>query len=258
MSLVPIEQQKTSRKQILAIYNEPQIIKFNNGFVIDTSATKSRHGDPLRLGVIERPPPPPDTFVYDKEHERKNGTASLLSDKDYDSLTYYTIEDVRYIVANDMSKETTVIDPELIVKIDQRIDYRIFISDGNVYTRDELFATYALQELGQLPEELFAQQLIGVFKDPHGYSYIAKDEDDESLEFVSVRDLMTLREMRKKNPDYEPRRPDQVIFTKVYIAKEAWMDYLQIEELNRAQIRLARNRIRRGERANVLIEALTL
>lgn len=267
--IVPVSTNVTSLMSYADIYGgEGKIIQYG-GFTINTKDIKVRKGDPLGLGIVSRPPPPPDNYRWSREEEREKGTASLLSAAEFEHLDYLTIDDVRKIVRGNLTKESSTIDPELIVKLDQRITYKIFLVEGDVYTREELFEVHAFQELEQKPEDFFSQQLVGMFeeksvKKPFGKfedvpqrSFIAKDEDDETLEFVKLCDLLTLESKRKKDPDYEPPKPDKVFFTKVYVAKAEFADFINIERMYRTQIRMARKKAEQGNTNVPLLGALT-
>jgi len=226
--------------------------------------TPTRKGDPLGLGIVNRPAAPEDAEKYDESVERLCGTMSIMTVeqlKERDELIkdkgFVNIKELRKIIVANTSKESLVPDPEVMVNIDSIINYKVFIVDNTVYTREEMFDNYAFLELDAIPEDFFARQLIGVFEDTDvdGKTvkvFIAKDEDDESLEFVKIEDLLRneriktineqLREEGKPEfPLIEPRIPSRVVKTKIFIAKETFKEFLQCQSLIKTMLRVKKS-----------------
>ena len=220
---------------------------------------KQRAGDPLGMGLTaaDRPPAPLDPDIYDPEVEKKSYARSLLSheaemgvDKLNRTKGYMTIEQVRDLLVTNTVKgsvEACGIDPEVMVQIDSRINYKIFIAGDNVYTREELYDNFSFHELNVQPEGFFTAQEIGVFaprESGNPYQYIARDADDDTLVMTLVDDMLEL-EMRK-NPR-PARAPVRIVKTKIYIGKEQWDDFMSIQRTIRAVTRVTQARAAHGK-----------
>jgi len=220
---------------------------------------KQRVGDPLGMGLVaaDRPPAPQDPDIYDPEVEKRSYARSLLShdaEMDVDKLNrtkgYMTISQVRDLLATNTvngSVEAGGIDPEFMVQIDSRTNYKIFIAGDNVYTREELYDNFSFHELNVQPEGFFTAQEIGVFaprKAGDPYQYMARDADDETLVMTLVEDMLEL-EIRK-NP--RPARAlVRIVKTKIYIGKEQWDDFMSIQRTIRAVTRVTQARAAHGQ-----------
>ena len=145
------------------------------------------------------------------------------------------IAGVRALIAQNSVKETQnargdncILDPELLMLLDVRIDYPVFVAGDNAFAREDIYAHYALDAFGQTPESLFAQQEIGVFPAKSSAldaatqrEYVARDVGDPE-EFVMVEDLVG----RATRPGYgEARAPLRVVKTKVFLGKDRWEDF---------------------------------
>jgi len=212
-----------------------------------------RKGDPLQLG-IRRKSPPPDPEKYDDDIQKNHFSTSLLTpeeikerDEELKKSGYISIETVRELFKSNLSKESSTPDAEFMIQIDSRIDYKIFIVDNTIYTREELFENYAFSELGQEPEDFFSRQLIGVFDN----EFITKDEDDESMEFIKISDMFKMRRYeqftRLKKDTYPdgspvveiiPEKPKKIVPTKIYIGKSSWDDFLVIQTQFKTMIKM--------------------
>ena len=217
-----------------------------------------RANDPLALGV-PRAPPPPDPEPFDEAREEREFARSLLSEVERAQLReelraegFMPIDAVRTLIGQNSAKasrhaegEACLLDPEVIILVDTRIDYKIFATSDNVYTRKELYAAYPFQEFGVPPEAIFAQQEIGVFPakkyalDATELEYVARDVGDETVDFVMLEDLVG-RAARPTHAD--GRRPLKVVKTKVYLGKERWDDFCQLHRMMRSIIRVGQVR----------------
>jgi hypothetical protein len=210
--------------------------------------TPQRVGDPLGLGVRRRPPAPADPDRYDVEAENRIGARALLSaedraraDADIKEGGYWPIETVRTFVSENSAPGALRrggIEPELMIVIDSHINYKIFIADDNIYTREELYATYAFHELEIQPEAVFTAQEIGVFppaKYAEGLEYAVRDVGDERTEFATIEDLVGAATRKNYVKQREVLR---IVSTKIYAGKDIWRDFLQAQTLFRSMIRL--------------------
>jgi hypothetical protein len=214
-----------------------------------------RPGDPLGLGIdpANRPPAPPDPDTYDRARENAEFARSILSEDarraaDEDTAKgFMSIAEVRAIVSeNTIKGETISLDPDIMMLLDARINYKIFVASDNVYTREELYAAFPFHELNVQPEAIFAQQEIGVFParkyalKEDELEYIARDVGDASVEFVMIEDLVgqVAREGYKSK-----RAPLKIAKTKIYIGKEQWDDFSTMQRVLRGLVRVTHAQI---------------
>lgn len=196
----------------------------------------------LTLWGAPRPPAPADPFIYDPETDKKEYCRSLLSANDAKAVDeelkkggFMTIAQVREIVKTNTIKEsmdargeTYAIDPEIMIVIDSRVNYKVFITGDNVYTREELYSHMPFFDLQTDPEDVFVQQEIGVFParkyamESDEFEYVARDVGDETVEFVMIEDMVG----KVARKDYKPKRaPAKIVKTKIYLGKEKWDDF---------------------------------
>ena len=211
--------------------------------------TTRRRNDPLGLG-LERPAPLPDT-TYDKSNEDVEGGRSLLSAQERIALdselggTFMTPKEVRAVINENCTRsqlEEGGLDPDFILLIDTRINYKLFIAGDNVYTREELFANFPFQEFAIQPESIFCMQEVGVFearvqatgKTPLPLEYSVRDAGDERIDFSPAEDLV-----RAACGGPPPRTPTRIVKTKIYVGREPWSDFLLQMRFYRGAIRLA-------------------
>ena len=212
--------------------------------------TTRRRNDPLGLG-LERPAPLPDT-TYDKSNEDVEGGRSLLSAQERIALdselggTFMTPKEVRAVINENCTRsqlEEGGLDPDFILLIDTRINYKLFIAGDNVYTREELFANFPFQEFAIQPESIFCMQEVGVFearvqatgKTPLPLEYSVRDAGDERIDFSPAEDLV-----RAACGGPPPRTPTRIVKTKIYVGREPWSDFLLQMRFYRGAIRLAK------------------
>lgn len=164
--------------------------------------------------------------------EAKAGTANPPRDEKFKALT---IEEVRELIRRntvqetmDARGETYIPDPDIMAMIDSRIDYPIFICDGNtVYTRGELLAHYPFEACKIEPESRFKQQEIGAFpakKTAMGkqFEFAARDVPEKEEEFVMLEDIVG----RATRANYTDKRlAHTIVRTKIFIGREAWENF---------------------------------
>jgi hypothetical protein len=172
---------------------------------------------------------------------------------------FLTIEDVRGLVRDNSPKESMeargevyALEPELLILIDTRTNYKIFIAGDNVYTREELFDHYPFERFKVLPEEIFSQQEIGVFPakkhamNPDEFEYVARDAGDKTVEFVMVEDMVG----QATRPKYQAQRaPVRVVKTKIYIGREAWDNFSLLYRFGKAVGKIVHAQIEGGREA---------
>jgi hypothetical protein len=220
-----------------------------------------RNKDPLGLG-IERPPAPPDPDQHNLEKENKEYCRSLLDEEERAQLDeelkgdkYLTIEEVREMISDQCPKPLegaanfTCMDAELMMLLDQRTNYKIFVAGDNVFTREELYEHYPFPEFGVQPEAMFSQQEIGVFPpkkyemDEKKLEYLARDVGDESVDFVMLEDMVG----QAARDNYKlQRKAVRIAKTKVYLAREEWDDFAHLQRVFRSSVRVAKAQIAYG------------
>ena len=189
-------------------------------------------------------------FKYEPQLEEREYCRALLSPAELSQLKieiaengFMSIDKVReYIRQNTIKEsqesrgESVMIDPEILMVIDMRTDYPIFIADDNVFTRDELLQKYPFEEFRKAPEEVFVQQEIGVLYSPtestggEPYELSTRDLGDGN-EFLRIRELVG----RATRTDYgEKRAPTRTAKTKIFIGKEGWADFIRIIQIVRS------------------------
>jgi len=210
----------------------------------------TRRGDPLQLGIYKAPKEYIDPDTYSEARETEAYALSLLTaegrkerDKFLDeNKGMLTIDQIRDVMKSSLARDNSVPDPELMILLDSRTDIKIFIVDNTVYTRQELMENYPFEELGQVPEDWFSQQQIGVFKVPNKkydatkdkledrfiIEYVAKDADDDSCDFILIQDLIKQQQHEKLGLPFSPTLPDRVVMTKVFVGKSSWEDLVLI------------------------------
>lgn len=131
----------------------------------------------------------------------------LLSEEDSNILLhdinengYYTPQKIiTYINNNHKNNDYTTIDVDLIISIDLYTDYKIFITENDVYTKDQVMEKFKLSSFGlNSPEILFNNQQIEV----SGSDYFVFDQE------------------------LNDKKPNKLLNTKIYIGKEKWKDFM--------------------------------
>ena len=182
-----------------------------------------------------RPAVLPDLTPYDRATDDALFVRSLLSEEERRQFgdTFMTIAQLRAFVDGNTTKEsmsTGGLDPDIIAMIDIKINYKIFIVDDHIYTREELYDIFPFHNFNVQPETIFVQQELGVFAtDGADHLYVARDVGDTSIEFIPVEDIGLPI----------PRRPLRIVKTKVYIGRESWKDFLILRRMFRGVSHIA-------------------
>jgi len=228
--------------------NDPsEVIEISAGVVVAEETSKETSNKSQALTVLSDGGHGDTLYAtsYDPAVEEAQYSRSLMSPKDLEALKadienhgFMTIEQVRDLIVQNTSKEsqdargeTYAIDPEMMMLVDTRTNFRIFIAGDNVYTREELFNHYPFEDFKTTPEEVFVQQEVGVFppkkytdstiKIGDEYEYVARDVGDEE-EFIMIEDLVG----RAARKNYKMKRaPIRVVKTKIFLAKDKWDDF---------------------------------
>ncbi len=177
---------------------------------------------------------------HDLDAEDASYARSLLTaeeraelDAEIEKSGYLDIDNVRLIIQQNTPDRGLVLglDPQLLLQLDARTNYRIFIADGDVYTRSELLESYPFVEFGATPESVFVRQEVGVFADGDGgYDFMSRDEG-ETAPFELVEDVV--RRAVHKRAQFKQREPVKVVKTKTFVAREGWDDFLKMSQFVR-------------------------
>ncbi len=145
----------------------------------------------------------------------KSELVSLLSDEDISVLNtdlntngYDPIEKIRSSILTNNHKYTdlTCIDVDLLIAIDLRIDYPIFITEDDVFIRDEIIDKFNFCDFGIEPEQIFNRQCIEVI------------DNDYTI----------------YDPEIRKSKSDRIYNTQIYIGKERWKDYIVMYRFRRS------------------------
>ncbi|MDE2100337.1 MAG: hypothetical protein KGL39_24005 [Patescibacteria group bacterium] len=184
-----------------------------------------------------------DSHVYSREVEDKEFARSTFTEEERRELNdtkFMTISEVRELVLQNTTKEngSTFLDPEIMRMIDARINYKIYIAEDNVYTRDEVYKHFPFVQFGVTPESIFDQQELGIFpprrhamnKDQFEYVAQSITEGSDDTAFVMVEDMVGAA----TRPGYQSQRsPVRRVKTKVYVGNQKWDDFILMTRIQR-------------------------
>ena len=134
----------------------------------------------------------------------------LLSDDDKKTLSehiatngYDSLKNLLDIIhKNSMIEDYTLLDVDILITFDLRTNYKIFITENEIMTRDMIIEKYKLSRFKLEPEQLFNHQKIKVCDT----DYIIFDEECEESGLLNNN--------------------TNLYNTKVYIGKEKWKDFM--------------------------------
>ena len=218
--------------------------------------------DPLGTGRA-RPPPPADPDAYDAAREEVEGGRSLLSAADLAELKrdvaahgLLDIAAVRSALAlgragsDDGDGDGATVDPEMLLAVDVRVGFKVFLAGGEAYTRDDLYDHFAFHELGVTPEDVFAAQLVDAFPPRNGAAdggaagyggcdLVARDADDDSVAPGRVDDLVAgVGHVASHVASHVA--PLRTARTKVYVGRSRWEDFVALSRVCRGAVHVAR------------------
>lgn len=137
----------------------------------------------------------------------------LISEDDSKELTSY-IAEKGYDSPSDLMKysenrynDYTLIDVDLVILFDLKTNYKVFITDGEIYNREQLIEKFNLVKFKFEPEQLFNHQKIEV----SGNDYFLYDDENNNKKV-----------------------PTKLYNTKIYIGKERWKDFILTFKLMRS------------------------
>jgi len=194
--------------------------------------------DSLGLGIKKTIP---KEKIYTNE-ENEEFTWQLLSEKEKEELKkedILPINIVRGVIVENCNKDAyDKIDSDLLITIDSRINYNIYIIEDNVYTYEELCTSYPFQEFNILPNSIFTRQIIVIF-------------DDNSIEVINDGDPIIstydLIKLATNENDHKIKKTKSITKSKVFIGGEKWKDFLQLRGFFRGMIQVSNLQIDNGQ-----------
>lgn len=207
----------------------------------------------------------PEYEGYDPEVEKKEYCRSLLTPEQLKEIDdhiaehgFLTVKQIRQLIEqNTVSKFTPdgvyALGADLVQEIDVRTKEPVFIlPDNTVMYKEDLYRQYPFAEMETTPERVFAQQELGVFPgrfDPAKKEYLVRDLGSKD-DLVLFEDFLG----RIARENYEDRRPlEKLVKTKVFLAKEAWEDFMAFSKHLRSLQRFVAPILKkRGENMSVL------
>jgi hypothetical protein len=197
--------------------------------------------DSLGLGVKKSIPK--EKIYTDEENEQF--TRQLLSEQEKSDLTIFPISTIRNIIIENNNRDTyDKIDPDLLITVDSRINYNIYIVEDNIYTYEELCTVFPFQEFNISPDSIFSRQIIIIFDD----NLVEVINDGDPI--ISTYDLVKLA--TAKGVTIEPsvediKRPIKIIKSKIFIGGEKWKDFLQLRGFFRGMVQVSNLQIDNGQ-----------
>jgi len=211
---------------------------------------------------------------YDAEEEERSYCRALLPKADLDTVKeevaeggYWTMTAIRtFLEHNSTSRRVSddgvfILDAEAVREIDVRTDKCVFIlPDNSVFSREELMEQYPFAEFGQEPEEIFAQQEVGVFPAHKSFmnqdqkDYLVRDYGDDEFEFLMLEDEVGRLTRGDKHVSYRPA--ERTVRTKVFLARDGWEDFQVAVKHVRSMKRLFGNLARKGGNEGQLLAML--
>lgn len=152
-----------------------------------------------------------------------------------DEPDWNNIEFIRMYVLHTMKNDESIesFDPDVFERINENVKFSIFIENGNVFNKEELLSKYGfLKRLGKNPEDVFARQQISYYEARNMKGELLTDAcehivHDEGKETLSVKDQLYIM----KNNKGKARKPTKIINTNIYIAREKWAHFLNLNGL---------------------------
>jgi hypothetical protein len=164
---------------------------------------------------------------------------SILTDDDYLTVKnaykkyggHQEIGPIRALIRQSSMKtdsDVIYIDPSLYVLVNAYINYPIFITKNNIYSKEEICKEYPFAELGTSPENVFDQQEIGKFTVDKSVDYLFRDASDEPFYYYKDDYNFSTNNRYKRTI-----KPDKVIKSFIYKAGERFEDFTLMKKFVR-------------------------
>ena len=199
------------------------------------------------------------------DEENEQFTRQLFSEKEKEILKsdgILSIENVRKIIIENSTKDTyDKLDADLLVFIDSRIDYNIYLVEDNIYTYEDLCISFPFKEFNISPESIFVRQVLVIFSECNTSSECndSNEEDtpiNEKIEIfnegdpiVSTYDLIKIAtgKITADNAHSDIKIPKKVIRSKIFIGGDKWNDFLQLRGFFRGMVQVSHLQIDNGQ-----------
>jgi hypothetical protein len=213
----------------------------SKSLIIEDSSKSLIVKDSLGLGIKKSIPK--EKIYTDEENEQF--TRQLLSEKDRVDLNILEISAIRNIIIENSNRDSyDKIDPDLLIAVDSRINYNIYIIEDNIYTYEELCTVYPFQEFNISPDSIFIRQIIIIF-DNNLVEVI--NEGDPIISTYDLVKLATANTVTIEAAAKDIKRPTKIIKSKIFIGGEKWKDFLQLRGFFRGMIQVSNLQIDNGQ-----------
>jgi hypothetical protein len=178
------------------------------------------------------------------DEENDQFTRQLLTPEEKEAVKkedLLSIKDVRNIIRENVVRDTyDKMEPDLLIAIDSRINYNIYVVHDNIYTYEELCISFPFQEFNILPKSIFVRQIIVVFMDD------TIEVFNEGDPIVSAHDMIKIATDKIKSQD-EIKQHKKIINSKIFIGGEKWKDFLQLRGFFRGMVQVNNLQLENGQ-----------
>ena len=225
-------------------------MEFKNSLIVEDSSKLLIVEDSSKLLIVKdslglgiKKSIPKEKIYTDEENDQF--TRQLLSEKEKSDLSILGISTIRNIIIENSNRDSyDKIDPDLLIVVDSRINYNIYIIEDNIYTYEELCTIYPFQEFNISPDSIFTRQIIIIFDD----NLVEVINDGDPI--ISTYDLVklgTATATALEAAAKDIKRPSKIIKSKIFIGGEKWKDFLQLRGFFRGMIQVSNLQIDNGQ-----------
>jgi hypothetical protein len=179
---------------------------------------------------------------FDQEIDSKDYCQSFLGsemkqarDEQIKMIGYQSVKEIKSFILKNTNHESDFetdyngLDVEIIMQIDQMINYNIYIDGKNIYTREDLFSKFPFEQFRKQPEELFSQQEVAlVLCVRTGKSVYVTRNIDSDEEFMSVADSISFM-----NGSGSKSKVLKTALSKVFIGQANWKNFLKMVDFTK-------------------------
>jgi hypothetical protein len=131
-----------------------------------------------------------------------------------------------------LAEQKGTFDAETLLLVSEGLGVPVFVTDGELLTREELCERFIFADVGVAPETVFARQEVGVFAaSGGGFEYVARDAGVEEG-FAPALDVLRGR----------ARVPLKVVATRVFVGREAWGAFKSVQQMMRGLVTIVAGR----------------
>ena len=186
------------------------------------------------------------------DEENEQFTRQLFSEEEKKILKndgILTIEYVRKIIIENSTRDTyDKLDSDLLIFIDSRINYNIYLVEDNIYTYEDLCIAFPFKEFNISPESIFIRQILVIFNEEEDN----KDKIEifnEGDPIIATYDLVKIAtgKITLNNAHKDIKIPKRVIRSKIFIGGDKWNDFLQLRGFFRGMVQVSNLQIDNGK-----------